>query len=151
MPAPEAWKGEKFTQRCISAMGRDQHMFRVSLQGVAMLRKLVCAVAILGLSAGLAVAEEMRGKITKIDDGKVTFQVYDKETKKFGDAKTYEVAKDVKVNKMDNDKKILVDGGLKSPDLSKIDAEMGLRATINVTDGRVTEITLSAKKRKDSN
>jgi DNA-directed RNA polymerase subunit H (RpoH/RPB5) len=116
-----------------------------------MLRKLVCAVAILGLSGGLAVAEEMRGKITKIEDGKVTFQIFDKETKKFGDAKTYEVAKDVKVNKMENDKKVLVDGGLKSSDLSKIDAEKGVRAAINVTDGRVTEITLSGNKRKDSN
>ena len=115
-----------------------------------MLRKLVCAVAILGLSGGLAVAEEMKGKITKIEDGKVTFQIYDKETKKFGDAKTYEVAKDVKVNKMDNDKIVLVDGGLKSSDLSKIDAENGVRATINVTDGRVIEIILLGKKTKNS-
>ncbi|MBI3407457.1 MAG: hypothetical protein HY040_03765 [Planctomycetes bacterium] len=118
-----------------------------------MLRKLVCAVVVLGLSAGLSMAEEMKGKITKIGDSKVTFQVYDKETKKFEDAKTYEIAKDVKVSKMDNeDQKIVVEGGLKASEFSKIDAEKGLRATINVTNGRVMEITLSSsKKRKSSN
>lgn len=115
-----------------------------------MLRKLVCAVVILGLSVGLAAAEELKGRITKVGDGKVTFQVYDKETKKFEDAKTFQIAKGVKVNKMDNDKKVAVEGGLRASAFSKIDAEKGLRAMINITDGQVTEITLSGKK-KSSN
>ena len=116
-----------------------------------MLRKLVCAVAILGISFSVAMAEELKGRITKVADSKVTFQVYDKETKKFGDAKTYEAAEDVKVNKMDDEKKVIVEGGLKASDFSKINAETGLRAMINVTDGKVTEITLAGKKKKSAN
>jgi hypothetical protein len=111
-----------------------------------MLRRIACAVAVLSLSVGIGLAEELRGRITKIEDGKVTFQTvkFNKEDKKLevGDAKTYEVAKDVKVFKREGkDKKSDVADGLKAKAFQNIDEKKGVGATINVVDGKVTEIT----------
>ena len=115
-----------------------------------MLRKIVCAVVIVGLGVGLAAAEELKGRITKIEGGKVYFAQMDKETKKVGEAKAYELAKDAKVSKMDGkDKKALADG-LKAEELAKI-GDKGTAATINVEGGKVTEIIITGgKKKKDA-
>jgi hypothetical protein len=107
-----------------------------------MLRKFVCAVAILGFSLGLAVAEELKGKITKVDAEKstISFQV------KGADAKEYD-AKGAKVFKKDGDNKVAVDGGLKAKEFGKI-GDKGVNAMINVDGGKVTEIVLAGKKAK---
>lgn len=113
-----------------------------------MLRKFVCAVAVVGFSLGLALAEDLNGRITKIDEKKVTFQQADPDNKgKFKDAKEYDLAKDVKVSKMDKKNKVEVAGGVKAEELTKI-GEKGLNATISVNDGKVTEIVLKGKKGK---
>src|SRR5262245_38894458 len=102
-----------------------------------MLRKFVCAVAILSLSIGLAVAEDLRGRITKVDGSKLTFVTVEKDTKKVGDPKEYDVAKDCKVSKMDKKNKVEISGGIKAEELTKI-GEKGIGATISVNDGKVT-------------
>ena len=113
-----------------------------------MFRKLACAVAVLALSFGIAAAEELRGRITKIEGNKLTFAAFNKETKKLEDAKTYDVGADVKVSKRDKKEKVSVTGGLKAEELSKI-GEKGIGATINVNDGKVSEIILGGRKKKE--
>ena len=110
-----------------------------------LMRKFACAALILAVS-GVALAEEFRGKITKLDGGKITFQVR-KEDKTFEDAKTYDLAKDVKVNKrVKKDEKEALPEGLKNEVFTKIDAAEGVRSTIVVNDGKVTEIIVGRKK-----
>jgi hypothetical protein len=109
------------------------------------MRKFVGAVAILAISFGIAMAEELTGRITRIDGNKVTFQ--EKKGKEYGDAKDYDVAKDVKVSKMDKKDKVAVADGLKAAELQNIDAKKGKGAKINVEGGKVTEITLTGGKK----
>jgi hypothetical protein len=117
-----------------------------------MLRKIVCALFVLGLSFGMAMGDDLKGKIVKIDDKKVTFQTFDKETKKFGEAKDYDIAKDVKVSKREKKKnKVEVADGLKAEAFTKI-SDKGLFAQITTSsDGKVTEIVLGGGKKKKTN
>jgi hypothetical protein len=113
------------------------------------LRKMVCACAILALSIGFALADEITGRITKIDDKKVTVVVGKK-----GDAKTteYDLAKDCKFAKMEKKTKTELPDGIKNEAFKDIDAKKGLPASINVADGKVTEVVLiTGKKKKDNN
>jgi hypothetical protein len=120
-----------------------------------MLRKAVCAAAVLVFAFSVAVAEEINGNITKVEDGKITVGKYDKETKKVGDEKTYTLAKDVKVltAKFNKEEKKFeagepLQGGLKNDRFQNI-GERGVRATIVTNDaGQVTEIRVRMGKRK---
>src|SRR4051812_10546091 len=96
-----------------------------------MVRKVVSAVIMLTCCVGVALGEEIRGVITKVDGGKVTFAggKFDKETKKFekGPEQTLPVADNVKVvkGKFNKDTKKLeagdaLEGGLKNDIFSKI-------------------------------
>ena len=114
-----------------------------------MLRKFVCAVVIVGLGIGLAAAEELKGRITKIEGTKITFQAMEGKDKK-GEAKVYDLAPTAKVTSGKDNKEVV--GGLKSAQLSKI-SDKGVAATINVDGGKVTSINLSGggtKKKKDA-
>jgi len=120
-----------------------------------MLRKAVCAVAVLALSVVAARAEEINGSIQKIADGKIKVGIgFDKETKTFKEEKTFTLAKDVKVltakfNK--EDKKVEVgdklEGGLDNERLKNITGR-GVRARLIVTDGQVTEIHVLPQRKK---
>ena len=101
-----------------------------------MLRKILCAVTILAISLSVAMAETIKGKITKIDGNKITV-VVGKETKEL------EASKDVKLFKMDGKEKVKVDGGLPGVKVGT----KGKGATLEVTDGKVTEITFPGKKK----
>ena len=114
------------------------------------MRKFVGAVAILAVSFGIAMAEELTGKITKIDGGKITFEEKKKGDKEFQPAKTYETTADVKVSKVGKDGKVAVADGLKAAELQGIDAKKGKGAKINVEGGKVTEITIVGAKKKDA-
>jgi hypothetical protein len=128
-----------------------------------MIRKFVCAAAVLALVLGVALADEFGASISKISDGKITFAKtkFNKDTKKFekGDEMTLPVAADVKVTKGKFNKETKkfeagdpLDGGLKNEMFSKI-GEKGVGATI-VTDAdnkKITEIRVfSFGKKKDS-
>jgi len=114
-----------------------------------MLRKAVCAVAVLAFSVGLVFAAEIRGVITKVSaDGKtITFGKFDRETKSITDEKEYTVSSSVKVlkGKRNPDTKKLeageeLQGGL-SNDMFKNIGKRGVFATITTDDsGNVTQI-----------
>lgn len=108
-----------------------------------MVRKMICAVAILGFSFGLAMADEIKGNITKIDDKKVTVVTGKKMEKKTTE---YDLGKDCKFCKMEKKTKQELDGGLKNEVFQNLGK--GVPATLNVVDGKVTEIIVGAKKKK---
>jgi hypothetical protein len=109
------------------------------------LRNVLGALALIVLSVGLVVAEPVKGRITKIGDGKITVV-----TGKKGETKTetYELAKDVKVVRQKKGEKVEADGGLKNEALQNIDAKKGVFATVNVEGNKVTEIVLGGGKKK---
>lgn len=120
-----------------------------------MIRKVLCALGVLGLCVGIALAEEFSATITKVSDGKITFNKtkFDKETKKVdkGPEQTLPTADGVKVLKSKFNKETkkaeagdALDGGLKNEMFTKI-GEKGVRATI-ITDAdnkKITEIRVS--------
>jgi hypothetical protein len=109
-----------------------------------MLRKAVCAVALLCLGVGVALAEELTGVITKIDKDQLTF----KGGKKGAEAKTYDLATDVKVYRFKGKKeKDLDPDGLKAEPLPSL-PKGGVLAVISVVDGKVTEISIPPKRKK---
>jgi hypothetical protein len=109
-----------------------------------MRRTVVCVVAYLGLSAGIARADELRGVIIKIDADKVTFT----EGRKDATARTYDLAREVKVFRfVAKDRKELDPDGLKAEPLPNL-PKGGVLAVITVTDGKVTEIAIPAKKKQ---
>lgn len=111
-----------------------------------MMRKVVGVVVVLAVCVGVAMAEEIGGRITKISDTKVTFEAKNKETKKYDAAKEYNLAKDVKVSMKKGKEKVAAEGGLKNEALVNIGPK-GTAATINVEGGKVTEIVLGGKKK----
>ena len=111
-----------------------------------MFRKILCAVVVLGFTFGMVLAADYNGKIVKISPESVTFQTFDKETKKFGDAKSYPIAKDAKFFTGKKDDKKAIEGGAKASIFKDIDATKGLGAVISVNDNKVTEIRVREKK-----
>jgi len=95
-----------------------------------MLRNLVCAVAILGICLGVAMADVVKGKITKIDGTKITIEDKEKKATEFD-------AKDAKVVAGKN--KDAVDGGLNA-------LKVGQPISADVTGGKATEIVVPKKK-----
>jgi hypothetical protein len=111
-----------------------------------MLRKAICAVAIIiGVGFGFSAAEEVKGKINKIDDKKVTISVGKKPDIKVND---YEIGKDCKFFKMENKAKVSLAEGLKDDAFKDINPKKGLQATLTVVDGKVTEVIVGKKKAK---
>jgi hypothetical protein len=107
--------------------------------------RILCAGAILFGCASAAAADELIGVISKIGDGKVTF----KEGKKGAEAKTYDLSKDVKVYRLiKKSQKELDPDGLKAEPLPNL-PKGGTIAVITVEDGKVTEISLPQKPKKN--
>ena len=129
-----------------------------------MLRKLACVAVLLGLSIGLATAEDFTVQIKKIDGAKITAlkgAKFNKDTKKLegGTEVTLTTVADVKVmtgKKNKETKKTeageAIEGGLKNERFSKIgDNGIGALVTTN-DDGKVTQILVfGGKKKKDAN
>ena len=112
-----------------------------------MLCKMLGSVVVLGLCFGIALASDYEGKIVKISEESVSFQTFDKETKKFSDAKSYPIAKDCKFTKGKKDDKKEIEGGVKASVFKDIDEKKGLAAVISVNDSKVTEIRVREKKK----
>ncbi len=104
-----------------------------------LLRKALCSLAILAMCVGFVMAEEIKGRITKIDAKTVTVVTGKKDDKKTTE---YDIAKDCKFCKTENKDKVELEGGVKNEAFKSIDSKKGLPAMINVTDGKVTEIVL---------
>jgi len=124
-----------------------------------MLQRLCLTLTLGLLCVGMSFADEIRGVITKVEGGKVTFSkvTFDKETKKIdkGPEQTLPVADGVKVSKgtFNKDTKKVeagdaLEGGLKNEVFTKV-GEKGIPATI-VTDAdnkKITGIIISARKK----
>ena len=110
-----------------------------------MWRNILCAVFVVAVCFGLVSAAEIKGKITKIEGGKVTVE---SGKKGMTEAKDYELAKDVKVYQAESkDKKEEIKGGVADIKL----APKGNNAILQTNaDNKVTEIVLSAPKKKEA-
>jgi hypothetical protein len=106
-----------------------------------MIRKFVCASVVLVLVGTIALAETVRGTITKVTDDEVTITVREKGKKGKGEAKTFKLTATAKVlkvkgkddtedSKLSDLKKAVEDGG-----------KRGVFGSIEVNDDKkVTEI-----------
>ncbi len=112
-----------------------------------MWRNVLCAVFVLAFSFGLVFADDIKGRITKIDGGKVYVM-----TKDAKEAKAYELSKDVKVYmiKMKGGEKEEVKDGLKAKALENIDPEKGRGALLTVDGDKVTSIVIFGGKKKNN-
>ena len=117
-----------------------------------MLRKVVSAAIVVVLFAGVALADEIRAVITKVDGNKVTFSEIKGKGKK-GDEQSLPAAKDVKVvkGKFNKETKKVeaggdIEGGLKNKLFSDI-GEKGIRAVIVTDDKKITEIRVFGKRK----
>ncbi len=118
-----------------------------------MLRKLLLAGFTLTVFVGIAMSDEMRVAIMKVDGTNITYNASKKDAKV--EDKTMPVADDVKVfkGKFNADTKKLeagdaIEGGLKNEMFTKI-GEKGLRATI-ITDAdnkKIVEIRVGGGKK----
>jgi hypothetical protein len=109
------------------------------------MRKVVCAVVVLALCCGIALSEEIRAIIIKVDGNKVTF-AENKGKGERGPEKTMTVADNAKIlkGKFNPDTKKLeagdaIQGGLKNELFSKI-GEKGVGATIDYTGDKINKI-----------
>ena len=114
-----------------------------------MLRNIACAGLVLSVSIGLAFADPVKGKIHSIDGKKVTFTTAPAKKGEKGESKTYELGDKVKVQKsMGKDKTEVLAGGLKAEELQNIDAKKGIGAVLEVNGNTISEITITAGKKK---
>jgi hypothetical protein len=112
------------------------------------LRQIACAAVIIAMSIGLVMAEEVKGRITKISGTKLTVE---SGKKGMTETKDYDIAKDCKVCKMEKKAKLELEGGLKNEVFQNI-GKKGVPVILDVTDGKVNEIVVVAgKKKKDAN
>lgn len=118
-----------------------------------MFRKLIGALVVLALCVSIAMAEELRVVITKVEGDKVTFR---QAKGKDGDRpeKTLRVASNAKVvkGKFDKETKSFessgdIEGGLKNNLFEKI-PEKGLSAIIVTEDDKITEVRILWGKKK---
>jgi hypothetical protein len=116
-----------------------------------MFRKLLGTLFVFTVTLGLVGAEELRGRITKVDGDKITLQKYKKGEKgkdgeKDGDPVTLKVAKDAKIAKAKFNKKEMkleagdeIKEGLKNEIFSKL-GEKGLNVRVTEEKGVVSQI-----------
>jgi hypothetical protein len=106
------------------------------------LKKFAGAAVVLVLAAGIALADAVRGIITKVDDKEVTVVVRKKGEKK-GETKTFKLAEKVKFSKRKgkDDKEDSTLSELKKAIENSKGKTKGVRGTVEVKDEKVTEIT----------
>lgn len=115
-----------------------------------MLRRMLCALFILGLSVTCAGADQFKGNLVRVGDGKVTIRVKSKEKGKKGEEKTFDLAKTVKVSKKEGKTTTEVTEGLKSDLVTGLSVKKKGQggAVITNTENMVTEVIFSAAKKK---
>lgn len=115
-----------------------------------MLRRIAAAVGILCLSFAFARAEDIKGNILTVSDGKVTIRLKAKEKGMKGEEKTFDLAKEVKVSKKEGKETTAVSEGLKSELITGINPKKGAGGMIVTNaDNKVTEIVINVKKKKE--
>ena len=113
-----------------------------------MLKKLAGASLLVALCFTVAAAEEIKGNILKVGDGKVTIRLKAPKKGEKGEEKTFDLAKEVKVSFKEGKETKDVPDGLKSDLITGIDGKKGKGgAVITNTDNKVTEIVINAPKK----
>ena len=112
-----------------------------------MFRVLAGAVLVGVMTFGVASAETVKGKVTRISGDSLTITAKAAVKGQKGEAKSYDIAKDVKVYKMDKKTRLDVADGLKAAELQNL-GKKGIQATLTVVDNKVTEITIGGKGKK---
>lgn len=117
-----------------------------------MLRKVVAASLILVFCVGVTFADELFGRITKVEGNKVTFTPF--KGKEKGEEQTFTVSKNVKVvkGKFNKETKSVeagdeLEGGLKHKMFKDI-GEKGIFAQIVTDDNKIKEIRVMQRKGK---
>jgi hypothetical protein len=120
-----------------------------------MLKKFASAALMLVLAAGIALADTVRGTVTSVSDKEVTVVVKGKKAKKGkkagkSETKTFEVTKDTKFFRTKGKKKKTESSldELKSAIEKK--KKKGVRGSVEVTDGKATEISYAGKAKSKS-
>jgi hypothetical protein len=90
------------------------------------------------------VMADVNGSFKSVSGNKITVNVKEKGEKK-GTDKTFELADNVKVVKMDKKNKVDLAGGVKSEEL-----KAGVGVTLVESGGKVTEIVVKTAKKKDA-
>jgi hypothetical protein len=111
-----------------------------------MFRNVVGAIAVLVLSLGVVLGDELKGRIVKISNESVSFQTFNKDTNKYEDAKSYPLIKDAKFFQMVKDQKEALEGGVKASVFRDIDPAKGVMAVILTADNKVTEVRVKKAK-----
>src|SRR4051794_21453213 len=103
-----------------------------------MFRTMLGAVAILGLCLGFTMADEIKGKISKIDGNKITVT-----SKNDAAGKTFDVGADTKIVRKDKDgNEKEVTGGVGA-------LKEGAGAVVTTDGNKVTRITIMGGKKKN--
>jgi hypothetical protein len=125
-----------------------------------MIRKLTCAMFVMVVAIGVAVAEEYTATLTKVDGNKITVQKYKAGKKgmkgeKDGDPITITVAKDAKIangkglGKGKFEAGDAIEGGLKAEVLTKATEDKGVavHVTTDADNKNVTQLLVVGKKK----
>ncbi len=127
-----------------------------------MVRKIICALAVMAVSFGFVLADEFGAVITAVQDGKVTFQKFKKPAEKGkkgekdGDPVTLPLASNATISRgkfNKEEKKIDIgdklEGGLKNEAFAKV-GEKGVfaRITTDADNKQVTQIILMGGQKK---
>jgi len=150
---PQQKLGEEIASRLVPG----EICLRPFFGGVSMMRKMLCAVVLCGLTVTFAMGQNadqkdnagqkgddknvLRGKITKVDGNKIMFQAYNAETKKLGEARELQTSDTAKFFEMKGKQRQAVSGGLKG-DAFKNLGESGHWATIRMDGEQAGEIQL---------
>ncbi len=117
------------------------------------MRKFVCAAVVVLCAVTIAMAEDIRAVITKIEDGKVTFKAAPKQKGgEFGAEQTVPLATTAKIykgkfnretKKLEADKDNALDTATATTMVSK--AKKGAFGVVTVEGGKVTQIIMFGK------
>jgi hypothetical protein len=115
-----------------------------------MLRRCLAAAVVMLVVGGFVAAETLRGIVTSLKDDEIKITVR-KKGEKEGEAKTFKVAKDVKITakaKGGEAKELTVEKAAKLVEKMAESKLKGAPASIDVEDGKVTKITFGGGRGK---
>jgi hypothetical protein len=112
-----------------------------------MIRRVLCAVAVLTFAATAATADEFVGAIRKVEDGKISVAKFKKGEKRAEEPKSYKLASNVKIlnAKFNREEKKVetgtpLEGGLKNERFKNMGKFGVFAQIITNADNEVTEI-----------
>jgi hypothetical protein len=125
------------------------------LEGSFMFRKMLCAVAVIGIAVSIAAAQApvqvpktgtnpnmIQGRITKINGNNVSFQPFNATTNQFADPRNFTVTDKVQFFRMQGQQQVPIANGLQADQFRTIGPD-GRWATFRLTNNNLAEIHLT--------